>query len=130
MKKLNFASLAILFCLFITPFLVNGKGAEVEKVIVSIELKLDDGSTFDLYGDGTIVKTPKTNFLKTYKFEVPEEELEGISFGIFANKIIGIMVVLDNDEVLEGDGFLNKSGLLTVTVHRNGSGGFFPKGWF
>jgi len=130
MKKLNFASLAILFCLFITPFLVNGKGAEVEKVIVSIELRLDNGGIFVLNGNGTIVKTPNSNFLKTYKFDVPEDVLNQIDFGIFANKIIGILVKINSDEVLEGDGFLNKSGLLTVTVHRNGSGGFFPKGWF
>ena len=104
--------------------------AEPEKIIVSINLNLDSGENFFLEGDGLELTTPGFNFLRTYKFKVPESIMAEIDFGPFANKIIGVALTTETGEVLIGVGYLNKAGNLSFTIHRNGAGGIFPVGWF
>ncbi|MCG6187499.1 hypothetical protein [Maribellus maritimus] len=135
MKKLALlVPVTLLFCLFLSPFSGSAKedksGAQQERLAVYIEIKLDNGETVGFFGEGTTVETSSSVFLKTYKIKLPGEAMEQIDFGYFANKIIGAVVTLSNEEKIVGVGFLNKAGYLNFTVHKNGSGGYFPKGWF
>jgi hypothetical protein len=114
----------------ILPNQLYAQEAKPERSVVCINLILDNGDDFRIEGKSLKVNTPSSNFLKTYKFKVPESAMEELDFGIYANKIIGVKLTLESGEVIIGVGFLNKAGILTFTVHSNGAGGFFPIGWF
>lgn len=131
MKKHTFFIPTLLLFFFLAiPSIINAKGAEQERLEVSVSIRLDNGDYYLLTGQGTLVVTPKSVFLKTYQFKVPDEAMEQIDFGYFANWPIGVRVTLDTGEKLVGAGYLNKAGILTVTVHKNGAGKYFPRGWF
>lgn len=130
MKKFKKFTPFLILCLFlISPSLTYPQGATSERVTVQVALTQDDGTVVTVYGDGTIVDIQNSNFLKTYMVKVPEDVMDQIDFGYFANKIIGAVLTLDTGETIIGAGFLNKAGILTITAHKNGAGTFFPKGW-
>lgn len=119
----------LLFFAFVPSLKASPKGADANRLTVSLNLQLDNGEIVTLEGEGTKVTTPGSVFLKTYKFKLSEDSMEKIDFGYFANRIFGISLITEDNETLIGAGFLNKAGYLTVTIHRNGSGTFAPQGW-
>ena len=131
MKKLKtFIPLILPLCLFTISLSAEAKGAGQKNVTVYYEINLENGESVLLSGDGIMVDTPSSVFLKTYKFKLTEDTLAQIDFGYFANRIYGVRLTLSTGEKLIGIGFLNKAGILTFTVHKNGAGDYFPKGWF
>lgn len=105
----------------------NKATKETQEVVVGVII--ETGDTILVFGEGIRVTTPSNNFLKTHHFKVPEEIMEQVDFGYFANRIVGIRLKLQNGEELIGVGFLNKAGVLNFTIHKNGAGTYFPKGW-
>ncbi len=131
MKKLRFF-LPLLLPVFLFVFTgsaqANKATKETQEVIIGIIIETND--TILVLGDGISITTPSNNFLKTHHFKVPEEIMEQVDFGYFANRIVGIRMTFENGKELLGAGFLNKAGIINFTIHKNGAGNYFPRGWF
>jgi len=134
MKTLKIIPVFILLLTLLSSLEVSAKGADVRKVFVSIKINVGD-EIITLEGQGVRVFTPSSVFMKTYIFtqKLSDEDLAKIQskFGSYANSIEGIAGTLsETGEYLQGFGFLNKAGKLTIRLHSNGAGTDFPVGWF
>lgn len=134
MKKPKIISFVVLLFTILSSYQVFAQGANVKKVSVTIEINVEN-ETLTLKGEATRVFTPSSVFVKTYVFttKLSKEDLVRIQskFGDYANSIEGISGLLsETGETLNGVGFLNKAGKLTIHLHSNGAGTDFPVGWF
>ena len=131
MKKLQFLALLWLVLCIASPQDLSAQ--KLEKKATLLFIILDDNNVEHKYFvTGNSFVTQSGNLLRSYKIKVPQDVLENISFGAYANKIIGVSVtnIEGTGETAEGFGYLNKSGNLTINLHINGSGNLAPKGWF
>lgn len=102
-----------------------------KKSLFNYELTDNNGTVHEFTLNGTNFINSSGNILRSYKIKVPKDIMENISFGSYANKILGVRVTNINNsgETVIGYGYLNKAGNLNFNVHSNGAGNEFPKGW-
>lgn len=130
MKTLKFIFSIAFVCVLLFPAQSTSSNND-KKSQFKYELTDDDGNVHEFTLSGVDFSTPSGNILRSYKIKVPEYIMENISFGFFANKILGVRIsnINNSGETVIGYGFLNKAGNLNFNVHSNGAGNEFPKGW-
>lgn len=130
--------LPVFLLLFLVSSVQGWSQKRAEKYATEIKVSLPtspdaaDDIEFTLVVEGTRLLSASGNFLKTYKFRMPDDIMEQVYFGPWANIPLDIRFKSPefDYEVFVGAGYLNKAGILNVTVHRNGAGKLFPRGWF